>query len=102
MMGIKYSYNASLFYVHCKKHFCPKCGAKVELGNEIKTVNSNSPEAKNYNFHCVDTYRIGDVKFITRCFYCPDCQVNISFKDMKKYERELKRRNKKKQRKYKV
>ena len=96
MMSIKYSYDASLFYVHCKKHFCPKCGSKVELGYDKKIVNSRSPEAKDYDFSCGDTFLIGDVKFITRCFYCPECQRNISFKEMKIYERENKRKNKEK------
>ena len=89
--AIIYSYNASLFYVYCKKHFCPKCGSKVMLGYERKIVNSNSPEAINYDFSCVDTNRVGDVKFITRCFFCPNCQVNILFEEMKKYERKLKK-----------
>ena len=93
--GIKYIYNASLFWVHCKKHFCPRCGTKAELGNETKIVNSRSAEAKNYDFFDAGgDYMRGNVKFITRCFYCPDCQVNISFEDMKKHEKELKRRNK--------
>ena len=96
MMGIKYSYNASLFWVHCKKHFCPKCGTKVELGYHKKIVNSRSYEAKYYDFFDGFHFMVGDVKFITRCFYCPKCDFNISFEDMKKCERELKRRNKRK------
>ena len=93
--GIKYIYNASLFWVHCKKHFCPRCGTKAELGYYKTVVNSKSYEAKFYDFYdaCGD-YMRGNIKFIIRCFYCPKCDFNISFEDMKKYERELKRRNK--------
>ncbi len=46
--AIKYIYDANPFYVHWKKHFCPKCGKKLELRYVSKIVNSNSPEAKDY------------------------------------------------------
>ena len=48
--AIKYIYDANPFYVHWKKHFCPKCGNKLELRYISKIVNSNSPEAKDYDF----------------------------------------------------
>lgn len=69
----KYIYPASFFYVHFKKHFCPKCRSKVELGFDKKIVSSKSPEAKNYDFYDGADFLIGNVKFITRCFYCPNC-----------------------------
>ena len=77
----------SLFYTHFKKHFCPKCGTKVKLGYDKKIVNSRSPEAKKHDFSLCDTFLIGNVDFRIRCFYCPNCEINISFEDMKKYER---------------
>lgn len=84
--AIKYICNANPLYIHFKKHFCPKCGSKVELGYISKIVNSNSPEAKNYDFSVGDTFLIGDVEFRTKCFYCTNCKINISFKEMKNYE----------------
>ena len=45
--AIKYIYDANPFYVHWKKHFCPKCGNKLELRYISKIVNSNSPLASN-------------------------------------------------------
>ena len=83
----KYTYSGNPFYTHFKKHFCPKCGTKVKLGRERKIVNSRLPEAKNYDFSNCDTNWIGNVDFRIRCFYCPNCEINISFEDMKKYER---------------
>ena len=73
--AIKYIYPASPFYVHWKEHICPKCGGKVELRYVSKTVNSKSPEAKDYDFSVGDTCYVGDVEFRTRCFYCPKCNI---------------------------
>lgn len=54
--AIKYIYDVSPFYVHWKKHFCPKCGEKLELRYISKIVNSDSPEAKDYDFSVGDTF----------------------------------------------
>ena len=85
--AIKYIYPASPFYVHWKKHACPKCGGKVELRYVSKTANSKSPEAKDYDFSAGDTCYVGDVEFRTRCFYCPKCKIYIFFQEMKKFEK---------------
>lgn len=61
MGAIKYIYDAGLFYVFCRKHFCPKCGKKLELRYNSKIVNSKSPEAKNYDFTMGDVFFVGDV-----------------------------------------
>ena len=86
--AIKYIYDANPFYVHCKKHVCPECGSKVELRYVSKIVNSKSPEAKDYDFSVGDTFFVGDVQFRTRYFYCPKCLLDISFKEMKKFEKD--------------
>ena len=85
--AIKYIYDANPFYVHLKKHVCPKCGSKVELRYVSKIVNSKSPEAKDYDFSVGDTFFVGDVEFRTRYFYCPKCLLDISFQEMKKFEK---------------
>ena len=87
--AVKYLYDANPFYVHLKKHFCPKCGKKLELRYISKIVNSKSSEAKDYDFSVGDTFFVGNVEFRTRCFYCASCRTDISFKEMKKYERDL-------------
>lgn len=88
--AIKYIYDASPFYVHLKKHYCPKCGNRLVTKHFSKVVNSNSPEAKDYDFSVGDTFFSGDVEFRIRCFFCITCQHNISVKDMKKYEKKRK------------
>lgn len=66
---------------------CPKCGSKVELRYVSKIVNSKSPEAKDYDFSVGDTFFVGDVEFRTRYFHCPKCQLDISFQEMKSFEK---------------
>lgn len=89
--AIKYIYDANPIYVHLKKHYCPQCGERLELRYVSKIVNSKSAEAKNYDFSVGDTFFVGDVEFRTRYFYCPKCDLEISFKAQKKYEKEQKR-----------
>lgn len=90
--AIKYISDANPFYVHLKKHVCPKCGGKVELRYVSKIVNSKSPEAKDYDFSVGDTFFVGDVEFRIRCFYCPKCMLDISFQKMKKIEKSKQKR----------
>ena len=85
--AIKYICDANPFYVHWKKHICPKCGGKVELRYVSKIVNSKSFEAKDYDFSVGDTFLVGDVEFRTKYFYCPNCLLDISFQEMKDYEK---------------
>lgn len=85
--AIKYLYDANPFYIHFKKHYCPKCGIITKLSYISKTINSKSPEAVNYDFSNGDTFLVGDVEFRTRCFYCSSCDLNISVKEMKAYEK---------------
>jgi len=44
-------------------------------------------EAKNYDFSVGDTFLRGDVEFRTEYFHCPNCQLDISIEEMKKYEK---------------
>jgi len=92
--AIKYICDATPFYVHWKKHFCPKCGKKLELRYISKIVNSNSPEAKDYDFSVGDTFFVGNVEFRTRYLHCTNCKLNISFKEMKQQKRREKREQK--------
>lgn len=84
--AFKYIYDANPVWVHCKKHFCPECGSRLKLRKFRKTVNSRSPEAKDYDFSVGKKFLVGDVEFRTMSFYCPECEQDILFKEMKKYE----------------
>lgn len=44
--AIKYIYPASPFYVHWKKHICPKRGGKVELQYVSKNCKFKIPRSK--------------------------------------------------------
>lgn len=85
--AVKYIYDANPFYVRWKKHFCPKCKTRLILLHTSKIINSNSEEAKEYDFSVGDTFFVGDVEFRTGYFHCSGCQLDISFQEMKKYER---------------
>ena len=88
--AIKYVYDANPFYVHCKKHYCPKCGKELKIRQIRKIINSNSLEAKDYDFSVGDVFFVGDVEFRIRCFHCATCQIDISFREMKKIEKSKK------------
>lgn len=70
----------SLSFTRFKKHFCSEYGTKVKPGYN-KNRQFKIPRSKNYDFSLCDTFLIGDVKFITRCLYYPECKRNISFKE---------------------
>lgn len=74
------------FYVHLKKHKCPYCGVTLKTQKVSKIVNSNSEEAKNFDFQSFDTFMIGNVKFIWTEFLCPNCNRHFSIDEMKKIE----------------
>ena len=88
--AVKYSWDAGPFYIYCKKHFCPKCGKRTGLHYITTVVNSNSGEAKDYDFSICDQYYKGNVKFKKLVFYCEDCNLDIPFHEMKEYEKEKK------------
>lgn len=87
--GKKFVDNA-FFYTMFKKHYCPVCGTKLSRIKTSKIVNSNSPEAKNYDFTLGDSFMTGDVEFIWKEFYCPSCGKKISVSEMRNYEKSSK------------
>ncbi len=84
----------SLFYVNFKKHYCPDCHELLRKVKVSKIINSKSMEAREFDFSAVDTYMIGNVKFIWTEFHCNVCNTNITIKEMKKIEKELKNKSK--------
>lgn len=83
--GCKRVFN-SPFYVNFKKHYCPNCGVRVKKIKVSRVVNSASSEAKDFDFHMMNTYMIGNVKFIWTEFQCPNCRRQFSIEDMKRIE----------------
>lgn len=80
---IVYADKVNFFYTHLKKHCCPKCGRRVQTRYMDKSINSDSPEAKEYDFSDTE----GEIRFRTVYFYCPDCKKDISLDDMKGFEK---------------
>ena len=74
-------------YVHLKKHYCPDCNSLLNKIKVSQIVNSNSEEALKFDFEFVDTYMIGNVKFIWTEFKCPHCGRQISVEEMKQIEK---------------
>ena len=86
IIGTKYINNA-IFYTLLKKHYCPNCKNRLRLVKKSKIVNSNSPEAKNYDFNLGDGFMYGNVKFVWKEFRCPTCQKEFTIEDVKRIER---------------
>ena len=86
-------YNCTWFYLR-KKHVCPNCNTVLERKKREVVVNSQSEEAKNYDFFIVDTYLHGKIKFITFFFACPNCRTVYEIRELKKLEKSHKKRTK--------
>ncbi len=82
LAGIKY-FNNSVIYTRFKKHYCPICKTKLKVIKKSEIVNSESPEAKRFDFQIGDTWVSGDVKFIWNEFYCPVCKKQIPIDELK-------------------
>lgn len=82
-------------FVNFKKHFCPSCGEKLQKIKISKIVNSQSEEAKNYDFSSSggDGYMIGNVKFIWTEFYCAKCDKSFSVNSIYQTEKQVKKAN---------
>lgn len=78
------------FYVNLKKHYCPDCGKKLVKTKVSRIVNSNSPEADDFDFHTLDNYMIGNVKFIWTEFQCSACKKSFTIDEMKQIEKSQK------------
>ena len=50
-----------------------ECGNVLVKKIREAIVNSESEEAKNYDFYFVDSYLCGNIRFIILYFECPEC-----------------------------
>ena len=78
------------FWVRFKKHYCPTCMNLLTTTKVSKIVNSNSEEAKDYDFSSGDTYMIGNIKFIWTEFLCAACGKTYSLEEIRKNEKKTK------------
>ncbi len=84
-------YDCSFFFLK-KKHFCFKCGNELERKKREIVVNSESEEAKNYDFFVVDTFLKGNIMFVTYYFKCSSCGTIYEIRELKKMEKETRKR----------
>lgn len=80
-----------IFWLNCKKHYCPVCKASLRIEEASKIVNSKSEEAKHYDFHFGETSMIGDVKFIWDELACDSCGRRFKIEEIFQKEKEAKR-----------
>lgn len=78
-------------FVFLKKHQCPRCHALLKRITVSKKVNSNSLEARHFDFQAADVPLGGDVQFIWDEFECVKCGKHISVEDMVRIEKEQKK-----------
>lgn len=78
--GIKHINSHPFFFM--KRHYCSKCNEKLKVVKVSRIVNSNSADAKNYDFSLGDTYLSGDVKFVYKMLECPKCKVRFSAEEI--------------------
>ena len=74
------------FWVRFKKHYCPACMNLLTTTKLSKIVNSNSEEAKDYDFEIADITVKGNVKFTHIAFRCPICRKHYSVRELKEGE----------------
>jgi len=78
------------FWVRFKKHYCPSCMGLLTSTKASKIINSNSEEAKDYDFSSGDTYLIGNIKFIWTEFLCAACDKTYSLQEIRENEKKAK------------
>ena len=83
------------FFVNFKKHFCPVCGEELKKTKVSKIVNSQSEEAKDYDFSSPggDGFMLGNVKFIWTEFFCTKCSKHYSISDIYQAEKGIRKAN---------
>lgn len=87
IQGFKWDFNG--FFYRKRKHYCAICGELLTTIKQEKIINSESDEAKYYDFSNGDTYMFGNVKFINFALKCPSCDALYSIREQKELERNL-------------
>ncbi len=86
--GVKY-FERDAHYLK-KEHLCPNCQNKLKTVKCSQVVNSNSPEAKDFDFSMGvgrnKRWLVGNVKFVWKEFECPECKAHFTVKELKKIE----------------
>lgn len=98
MHGKKYSISRP-FFAYFKKHYCTKCSSQLSVRFKSKIINSESPEAQYYDFTDADGYPIrGNVDFRIGIFQCYYCGAEYKINEIRKIEKEDKKKRKEEER----
>ena len=93
IQGYSHEYN---FSIRFRKYYCPMCDELLKIKKVSKVVNSESEEAKDYDFRISagegDRRIRGNVEFSREVLHCQKCDVEVSAEDAKKYKRERQNR----------
>lgn len=75
-------------YVHCRKHFCPDCGYRLQAVKVSRVVNSRSEAARDHDFTPAGGHggMTGNVKFIWTELFCAKCGTSYSIDRMREIE----------------
>ena len=73
------------------QHYCPYCHGGLQVKKKIQIVNSETEEAKNFDFSTSEGRLRGNIKFHWDVFYCGKCDIELPVGDILCYERELKK-----------
>ena len=93
MEGIQARKRTYSISARLKKHYCPYCGSLLEVKEKKQIVNSESEEAKHFDFTSMfeGGSLFGNIEFTWDIYYCARCQIEISISDLKTYEKRLKK-----------
>ncbi len=83
--GIQYQ-NSDIIYVSFQKHFCPSCQTRVRTVMVQKTVERDSPEGKDFDFHIGRGVAVEKATFKWKEFECPNCNRHFTVKEMQQIE----------------
>ena len=85
--GVKREWSHPIFCM--KKHYCPYCNERLEKTKTETIVNTESEEAKNYDFSQAGGagYMMGNVKRIRTTFWCNKCDKTYSIRKLLEIER---------------
>ena len=73
------------------KHYCPYCNNLLKIKRKKQIFHFNSEEARSFNYYPLGGGRFEYAEFNWDVFYCEICNLEISIRDMRSYEHELKK-----------
>ena len=73
------------------KNYCPYCRGLLQVKRKTQIVNSESEEARKFDFSMHGGSQKGNIRFTWDVYYCENCDKELSIADIRRYEKELKR-----------